>query len=98
MGMVIKSNMKYSNHIVVIVIYCDYFLNFSQFFSIFLNFSQFFSIFFGGPILINVLARSDFLNFSQFFSIFHFCSFFLIFLSFFNILFHVIVVFHKFLT
>ena len=52
MGMVIKSNMKYSNHIVVIVIYCDYFLNFSQFFSIFLNFSQFFSIF---------------LNFSQFF-------------------------------
>jgi len=42
MGMVIKSNMKYSNHIVVIVIYCDYFLNFSQFFSIFLNFSQFF--------------------------------------------------------
>ena len=32
MGMVIKSNMKYSNHIVVIVIYCDYFLNFSQFF------------------------------------------------------------------
>ena len=69
MGMVIKSNMKYSNHIVVIVIYCDYFL----------NFSQFFSIFFGGPILINVLARSDFLNFSQFFSIFHFCSFFIIF-------------------
>ena len=38
MGMVIKSNMKYSNHIVVIVIYCDYFLCFS----IFLNFSQFF--------------------------------------------------------
>ena len=31
MGMVIKSNMKYPNHIVVIVIYCDYFLNFSQF-------------------------------------------------------------------
>ena len=72
MGMVIKPNMKYSNHIVAIVIYCDYFLNCSKFF-----------IFFGGPILINVLARSDFLNFSQFFSIFHFCSFFLIFLSFF---------------
>ena len=63
MGMVIKSNMKYSNHIVVIVIFCDYFLNFSQFFL-------------GGPILINVLARSDFLNFSQFFIV---CSFFLIF-------------------
>ena len=94
MGMVIKSNMKYSNHIVVIVIYCDYFLNF-------FNFSQFFSIFLGGPILINVLARSDFLNFSQFFSIFLNFSFLFIlshFLSFFNILFHVIVVFHKFLT
>ena len=72
MGMVIKSNMKYSNHIVVIVIYCDYFLNFSQFFSIFL-------IFFGGPILINVLARSDFLNFSQFFFFVHSFSFFIIF-------------------
>ena len=79
MGMVIKSNMKYSNHIVVIVIYCDYFLNFSQFFSIFLNFSQFFSFFFGGPILINVLARSDFLNFSQFFIFVHSFSFFIIF-------------------
>ena len=88
MGMVIKSNMKYSNHIVVIVIYCDYFL----------NFSQFFSIFSGGPILINVLARSDFLNFSQFFIFVHSFSFFIIFLSFFYILFHVIVVFHKFLT
>ena len=63
MGMVIKSNMKYSNHIVVIVIYCDYFL---KFFSIFLNFSFLF-----------ILSH---------------------FLSFFNILFHVIVVFHKFLT
>ena len=69
MGMVIKSNMKYSNHIVVIVIYCDYFLNFSQFFSIFLNF-------FWGSNTNKCIGQ---VRFSQFFSIFHFCSFFLIF-------------------
>ena len=99
MGMVIKSNMKYSNHIVVIVIYCDYFLNFSQFFSIFLNFSQFFSIFFFWGSNTNKCIGQ--VRFSQFFSIFLNFSFLFIlshFLSFFNILFHVIVVFHKFLT
>ena len=66
MGMVIKSNMKYSNHIVAIVIYCDYFLNFSQFFSIFLNF-------FGGSNTNKCIGQvrfSQFFNFSQFFSIF----------------------------
>ena len=91
MGMVIKSNMKYSNHIVVIVIYCDYFLNFSQFFSIFLNF-------FWGSNTNKCIGQ---VRFSQFFSIFLNFSFLFIlshFLSFFNILFHVIVVFHKFLT
>ena len=96
MGMVIKSNMKYSNHIVVIVIYCDF-----SIFSIFLNFSQFFSIFlnfFWGSNTNKCIGQ---VRFSQFFSIFLNFSFLFIlshFLSFFNILFHVIVVFHKFLT
>ena len=94
MGMVIKSNMKYSNHIVVIVIYCDYFLNFSQFFSIFLNFSQFFSNKCIGQVRFSqCLARSDF---SQFFSIFHFCSFFLIFYHFLTFYFMLLLFFTSF--
>ena len=89
MGMVIKSNMKYSNHIVVIVIYCDYFLNFSQFFSIFLNF-------FLGSNTNKCIGQ---VRFSQFFSIFLNFSFLFIlshFLSFFNIYFMLLLFFTSF--